>query len=76
MSATLMKLRSARPIGSRLRSVPMGLSVQTRAKTTMPFRLPDARNEPNVSVTTTQRTSNANRTIAYIQERLSGARQA
>ncbi|CDM33384.1 hypothetical protein DTO013E5_9846 [Penicillium roqueforti] len=49
MSTTLMRLRSARPIGSRLRSVPAGLSVQTRAKTTMPFRLPDARNEPNPS---------------------------
>ncbi|KAJ5774259.1 Aldehyde/histidinol dehydrogenase [Penicillium paradoxum] len=46
MSNTLMRLRSARPIGLRLRSIP-ALSVQTRAQTTMPFRLPDARNEPN-----------------------------
>ncbi|KGO41336.1 Aldehyde dehydrogenase, C-terminal [Penicillium expansum] len=47
MSTTLMRLRSARPTGSRLRPVPAGLSIQTRAKTTLPFRLPDARNEPN-----------------------------
>lgn len=51
MSTTLMRLRSARPTGSRLRSVPAGLSIQTRTKTTLPFRLPDARNEPNVSWT-------------------------
>lgn len=50
MSTTLMRLRSARPTGSRLRSVPAALSIQTRAKTTLPFRLPDARNEPNVSL--------------------------
>lgn len=50
MSTTLMRLRAARPTGSRLRSVPVGLSIQARAKTTMPFRLPDGRNEPNVSV--------------------------
>ncbi|CAG8879024.1 unnamed protein product [Penicillium nalgiovense] len=47
MSTTLMRLRAARPTGSRLRSVPVGLSIQARAKTTMPFRLPDGRNEPN-----------------------------
>ncbi|KAJ5163063.1 uncharacterized protein N7500_004893 [Penicillium coprophilum] len=47
MSTTLMRLRSARPTGSHLRCVPVGLSIQTRNKTTMPFRLPDARNEPN-----------------------------
>ncbi|KAJ5748566.1 uncharacterized protein N7511_010262 [Penicillium nucicola] len=45
-TASLMRLRATRPSGLRLRSVP-GLSMQTRAKTTMPFRLPDARNEPN-----------------------------
>ncbi|CAI7603674.1 unnamed protein product [Penicillium bialowiezense] len=46
-TATLMRMRSARPTGPRLRSIPAGLSIQARSKTTMPFRLPDARNEPN-----------------------------
>jgi hypothetical protein len=50
-TVTLMRMRSARPTGPRLRPVPAGLSIQARSKTTMPFRLPDARNEPNVSVT-------------------------
>lgn len=48
-TATLMRMRSARPTGPRLRVAPAGLSIQARSKTTMPFRLPDARNEPNVS---------------------------
>ncbi|KAJ6079389.1 hypothetical protein N7467_009142 [Penicillium canescens] len=44
-TASLMRLRATRLTGPRLRSLP-GI-VQTRSKATMPFRLPDARNEPN-----------------------------
>ncbi|KAJ6081739.1 hypothetical protein N7499_006613 [Penicillium canescens] len=44
-TASLMRLRATRPTGTHLRSLP-GI-MQTRSKATMPFRLPDARNEPN-----------------------------
>ncbi|KAJ5997072.1 hypothetical protein N7522_008732 [Penicillium canescens] len=44
-TASLMRLRATRPTGPHLRSLP-GI-IQTRSKATMPFRLPDARNEPN-----------------------------
>ncbi|KAJ5863766.1 uncharacterized protein N7529_005682 [Penicillium soppii] len=46
-TATLLRMRSTRPTGPRLRFVPAGISIQARSRTTMPFRLPDARNEPN-----------------------------
>ncbi|KAJ6044109.1 hypothetical protein N7460_005464 [Penicillium canescens] len=44
-TASLMRLRATRPTGTHLRSLPG--TMQTRSKATMPFRLPDARNEPN-----------------------------
>lgn len=49
MSSTLLSMRSSRFVSPRLRSNLFKPSVQIRAKATAPFRLPDPRNEPNVS---------------------------
>ncbi|KAI8654165.1 hypothetical protein LRP88_01805 [Fusarium phalaenopsidis] len=39
------------PMARGLRTTPPSISIQTRAKTTVPFRLPAARNEPNPTYT-------------------------
>lgn len=72
-----MRLRSARPTGPRQRYIPASLSIQTRAQTTMPFRLPDARNEPNVSDKADQKNKSPKliHTIASVQKKLPRARQ-
>lgn len=49
-SSTLMNMRTARSFAPRLRLNPARPLVQLRGKATTPFRLPDPRNEPNVSI--------------------------
>lgn len=44
-----MGMRSSRIFSPRLRHNLLKPSIQIRAKATAPFRLPDPRNEPNVS---------------------------
>lgn len=48
-STSLLNIRSSRVFSTRLRPNILKPSIQIRAKATAPFRLPDPRNEPNVS---------------------------
>ncbi|KAJ5249194.1 Aldehyde/histidinol dehydrogenase [Penicillium chermesinum] len=50
-STSLLNLRSSHAFASRLRFNTARPSIQTRAKATAPFRLPDPRNEPNPAFT-------------------------
>lgn len=42
--------RPSQPALRNARAIPTGLRMQQRTKATAPFRLPDPRNEPNVSL--------------------------